>query len=205
MLTEEEFIDYYKLRGRLPENMMSTGKRPLNDKELQTRYKKYIRIMEKKNTVKKDFYDVGDDYDVDEYEENIYEEKEVSKYMKNIFAVEAECIAENPNAEEFYNSIAHYDIEHGADYVAYFKKMNKMFGDLYDPAHIIPRSKSRELASCKLNIIILPRFVHSNIDGYREIFSVKHEAINKERQEELWKIIVGVERWNMLTEMTKRK
>ena len=76
-----------------------------------------------------------------------------------------------------------------------------MMNTIYDPAHIIPRARSPRLANEKLNIIMLPRFVHTLIDSYREVFSYEHESIDAKRQEEIWRLIVGTERYEKLLSM----
>lgn len=190
MLTEEEFITYYNAKKKLPLPVSYTGNKILNEKQLHSKYLLYVKKIEHQLEKRKSIFEDEDS----EY---------ISSYIKKIFQIEAECFKENPNAEEFYTAIQKYDEINHTTFVAYFKKMNMLFGNVYDPAHIIPRSQSTALAISKLNIIIMPRFVHSNLDEYREIFDVNHKTIDRKRHEEIWKIIVGEERYNTLLDIKK--
>lgn len=118
--------------------------------------------------------------------------------MQAIYDIEEECKKENPNAERFYKRLEELDKEWNTNWVDYYKKQNYILGNIYDPAHIISRSQCPALSSEKLNIEVLPRIIHTYIDSYYEVFSTKHEQISKERQIEIWKLLIGEERYNEL-------
>jgi len=178
MYTEEEYKNYYLKNRVFPDGQYSNKDKVLNDKQIKTKYEKYCKRTEKKKV------------------------KENSDYMNKVFEVEAECKKDNPNAERFYNKIQELDKEWNTNFESYFRKMNKIFGDIYDPAHILGRSP-RFMAVEKENIEILPRFVHSNLDQYLEIFDkeYKHYTISKERHEEIWRLIIGNERYDELLQL----
>lgn len=177
--TFEEYQDFYREKNRLLDGQLVRQDKKLNYKQLQEKYKKYVRGLERKEEKK----------------------GQKSDYMKSILEVETECRLEDPTANIFYNKVNDIDQLWGTDYESYFIKQNRMMNTIYDPAHIIPRARSPRLANEKLNIIMLPRFVHTLIDSYREVFSYEHESIDAKRQEEIWRLIVGTERYEKLLSM----
>lgn len=183
MMTFDDYRNSYIRSNykRLPDGQYCNPKKALNENQLATKYKKYVRKSETK------------------------EIKGNTKYVQAIYDIEAECRIEDPFADEFYASVATLDASWGTDYVSYFKRMNKMIGDIYDPAHILPRGANPRLASCKENIIMLPRFVHTLLDNQLEIFNEenKHTTTTKERHEKLWRLIVGDYRYDLVQQLRK--
>lgn len=182
MLTFTEYKNYY-IRSNfkyLPDGQYCNSKKILKDNQIELKYNKYINNLEKKKL------------------------KGNSKYIQEILDVEKECFSEDPHANNFYNRIKELDKLWGTDYHSYFMKMNKMLGDIYDPCHIVPRGRSRKLSIFKENIIIMPRYVHSLLDQYYEIFSYSPKAISSKRHEEIWKLIIGEDKYNYLIDLSRK-
>lgn len=182
--TLEEYIQHYQEKGYLLDGQYSNPDKKLNYGQLKHKYERYcsrsVRKEEKKGRS--------------------------SDYMNAIYKVEEKCRNDDPAASIFYNRIAELDEQWGTDYEDYFGKKNKMLGSIYDPAHIFGRGSANHLSAEPLNIIMLPRFVHSMLDQYLEIFSIDvHKGITKERHEEIWRLIVGDERYNQLLELKRGK
>lgn len=179
MMTFEEYKNYY-IRSNykyFPDGQYCNPKKILKDNQIEFKYNKYIKGVERKTL------------------------KGNSKYIQKIFDVEEECKNEDPFAVKFYSRIKELDKQWNTDFHDYFKKMNKVVGDIYDPCHIISRGTNRKLSSLKENIIIMPRYVHSLLDQYYEIFSVTPKSISRKRHEEIWKLIVGEEKYNYLIDL----
>jgi hypothetical protein len=187
--TEEAFTEYYYSHGRFPDGQYSSQEKKLNEAQLKTKYKKYVKRQEK---IKEKF---SKKFDVPE---SILEmdNEQPSTYLQRVLAAEKQVKENDPNYEEWKKNLSREEIE------IIEKKMyickDKDGEVIYDPAHVIPRSKSRTLAKNLLNIIMLPRYVHSLLDSYKD--PITEKSIPKEEVELWWKKILGEERYNLLNE-----
>ena len=65
-----------------------------------------------------------------------------------------------------------------------------------DPAHVIPRSKSKKLIYCEDNIVMLGRLFHSRLDSMKN--PLTGDNITKDEHTNWWIRIVGEEVYNWL-------
>lgn len=158
-MTFEEFVNQYKKYGKCPGQMSKPG-HMLNERELGTRYEKYIKLKEKK--IQKGSWDDPKWKEVADI---------VWKRDKGECRLLSRLKVDNLNLYMYF-------IENNISTL--YKKL--------DLAHIIPRSKSSELYYEPNNIILLNRVSHSNLDTYHN--PVTGEAINKEDHEWWWRYIL---------------
>ena len=171
----QEYKEYYLKNKRFMDGQYSNSESfPLKDKQIQTKFNKYQKRTEKKLT------------------------KTNTDYADSVFAAEKEARDADCVANVFWNSLT----EEQSDFMMKEIKKCKDFS-IIDSAHIIPRSKSKELACDPYNIIMLPRIFHSCIDSMVNPFSERHETISKEEQEKIWIQVVGKERWDELHRMLR--
>lgn len=173
-VTYEYYYEYYKKNNRFLDGQYNNPEKDLNDKQIKTKYNKYVKRFEKKLS------------------------KENSEYVQNIFSAEEEARKLDPEADIFWSSLSkeQYDIVK--------KEMKKIKDfSIIDPCHIISRGTCTKLADNIDNILMAPRVFHSYIDQYLNPFSEKHEAITKEQQESIWRCIVGDERYNTLLNLKR--
>ncbi len=185
MLTQEEFIEYYETKNRLPKPSSYTGGKKLNDRQLITKYKEYVkkcnRMEERKQSIKED-------------EDSEY----LSNHIKNQRFAKQEARKLDPEAQVFFSKLT-------SDELKTVNSMMRMGQDfsIIDPAHIFSVGSTPTMADEIDNILMLPRCVHSLVDTYLNPLSEKHEVINKEQRDSFWIRFIGVERWNRLLEMRK--
>ena len=172
--TLEQYIAFYQKNNRLFDNQYTNPEKTLNFQQLKSKYEKYIRRSEKKKL------------------------KVNTQYAQSIYDVEKECRDKDPAANEFWNALTSEE----TDFL--MKEMKKIlaFRDI-DPAHILPRGVYPHLSTEPLNIIMVPRVFHTFIDGFLNPFTTKHEAITKEKQEQIWRHIVGDSRYDKLLELAR--
>jgi len=186
MLTLEEFIQYYESKNKLPRPSTYSGSKSLNEKQLNTKYKEYVkkcnRIEERKQSIIED-------------EESEY----LSDYIKNQKFAKQEARQIDPDANIFFSKLNEEEL-------SLVKKMMSVGYDfgIIDPAHIFSCGGWPHMSDIVDNILMLPRCVHHYIDLFLNPLSEKHEAITKEQRNEFWIRFIGIERWNMLVKMTKR-
>jgi hypothetical protein len=185
MLSEDEFIEYYNTYHKLPNGMLSTGKRPLNEKELKTRYKKYCKLIKKQE---QKFNSIIEDEDSEYISDYIKNQKEAKRIAREL----------DPHAEVFFSKLT----EDETTLVKNMMKLSKDFA-IIDPAHIFSTGTTPQLADCVENILMLPRCVHHYIDNYLNPLTITHEAITQEQRNEFWIRFIGIDRWNNLLELKR--
>lgn len=159
-MTFEEFVGQYKKYGKCPGQMSKPGHK-LNERELKTRYEKYIKPKEKK--IQKGSWD--------------------DPKWKEV----ADIVWKRDRGQCRLLSKLKVD---NIDLYMYFinNNLSSLYIKL-DLAHIIPRSKSSELYYEPSNIILLNRVSHSLLDTYHDPITGK--SITKEEHDEWWKYIIG--------------
>jgi hypothetical protein len=177
ILTLDEYKDFYYKYERCIDQV-AVPKNTLTESYLDIRYKKYLRKQEKKK------------------------EKEIKKHLEEKKPIEfkideqwEECKAEafnrNPKAEEFWESL---------DFVEKGVIITEMWGDFkkLDPCHIIGKGRSSKLKYNPDNILIAPRIFHYYIDSFKNPLTKNHESITEEERNEIFKKIIGDEKWDKL-------
>jgi len=168
-VTFEQFKDYYMKKG-ICLGQMSKPKHTLNERELKTRYEKYIKP--KKEKAQKGSW--GDP---------LWQEvaDRVWKRDKSQCRLLSKLKIDNPDL-----------------YLFFIKNNMKSLYTKLDLAHIIPRSQSRLLYYEEENLILLNRVSHSLLDSYHN--PITGEAINKVQRDEWWEYIIGNELWRKLND-----
>lgn len=159
-MTFEKFVAEYEKYGRCPGQMSKPGHK-LNERELKTRYEKYSKPKEKK--IQKSSWEDPKWKEVADV---------VWKRDKGQCRLLSKLKIDNP---ELY---------------VYF--INNNLPSLYsklDLAHVVPRSKSKELYYEPSNIVLLNRVSHSLLDSYHNPITGK--SITKEEHEKWWRYILG--------------
>lgn len=165
----EDFVAIYEKTGKCP-GQMSKPKHILNDKELKTRYEKYIKP--KKEKVQKGSWD-----------DPLWQEVADKVWKRD----KSEC-----------RLLSKLKIDNPELYLFFIKNNMKSLYIKLDLAHIIPRSQSAELYYEPINLILLNRVSHSLLDSYHN--PITGEAINKVQRDEWWEYIIGNELWKKLND-----
>lgn len=194
MKTLEEFISYYKETNRFILPIVNYSKKPLTDKQLESKYKEYCKKVEKQNEKREEkmidnkikMYEKmmngengnKSEYanDVEETMKNVHEKNDISCYRK------------------FYDSLEHWQKKILDDNLWLCPKKNRTY--VFDGCHILDRGKHSKLADDEDNIVLLPRYLHKCLDDYINPFTSK--IMKKEEHDNLWICIIGEERWNRL-------
>jgi hypothetical protein len=186
MLSYEDFITYYGKYGRFPDAQYSNPDKILNERQLKTKYEKYIKRQSVALLKLKNKFDVPETFEEDT--------EQPSTYIQKVFQAEKEALERDPDRQEFWINLTDDEINAIHNKIGMFK--DKEGNVLYDPCHVISRTQNKILAYDPDNIIYMPRYCHSLIDIYKNFFTLK--SITKEEREDLWKHILGEERYNRL-------
>jgi hypothetical protein len=177
LLTYEEFVKYYFKYKRFPDFSYNNPNKVLNEKQLLSKYNKYVKWFENKKKKKEE------DIKKIKSKKIIYESDKKMQECKVLCMKRADykCeIWEVLTAEE--KNLVKPRI---------FKKLKEL-----DPIHVISRSQSKKLYYNPENIIIGQRYFHSLIDSYKDPITLKNMTI---QQRSNWFIrVIGKERWNYL-------
>jgi hypothetical protein len=171
----EEYKNFYMQYRSFPDGQYTNPEKfPLNEKQIKAKYDKYARATEKK------------------------ESKGNTPYMEAIFIAEKEARDNDPLAETFWGALNENQLQ-------IIRQAMKLIPDfsILDPCHILPRGTTPQLSACVENILIAPRVFQHYLDGYMNPFSSNHETITKEKQNEIWISIIGIDRWNHLQDLKK--
>jgi 5-methylcytosine-specific restriction endonuclease McrA len=165
----EDFVAIYEKTGKCP-GQMSKPKHTLNERELKTRYEKYIKP--KKEKAQKGSWD-----------DPLWQEvaDKVWKRDKSQCRLLSKLKIDNPDL-----------------YLYFIKNNMKSLYTKLDLAHIIPRSQSRLLYYEEENLILLNRVSHSLLDSYHN--PITGESIDKIQRDEWWEYIIGNELWKKLND-----
>lgn len=159
-MTFEDFVAIYEKTGKCPQQM-SKSKHTLNERELKIRYEKYNKVKNEK--IQKGSWD---DPQWKEVADKVW------KRDKGQCRLLSKLKIDNPEL-----------------YVYFIRNNIKSLYDKLDLAHIVPRSKSKELYYEEENLILLNRISHSLLDSYHN--PITGVAINKIQHEEWWQYITG--------------
>lgn len=172
----EEYVEFYNKNGYLLDGQYSNPKKTLNKGQLKFKYERYIRKSERKESNK-----------------GIQ-----SEYVQKVNEAMLEARRQDPAANLFWDSLTE------EEYDVVFKEMKKLpdFREI-DPCHIFGRGQAPQLADNLLNIVMAPRAFHNFVDKFLNPFSEKHEGITKEQHEQIWRHIVGDERYDTLLNLKR--
>lgn len=176
MITWEQFIDIYSRTGKCL-GQLSRPNHKLNDKELKTRYRKYLKAEEKKQK---------------RFEEQIEKAREKQKEEIKIDMELLKIYSEVDQRDS-------YECQLLAKYPYAFQVIDYVWDGLLqqiDHAHVFGKGSYPELKYDPDNIVLLNRYSHSNIDQYRD--PIIGDQITKEEREKWWIKIIGKERYNKL-------
>jgi hypothetical protein len=176
----EEFIEYYKKHNRFPVNIY--WKAGLNDKQLKTKYKKYLSVVEKSKEKKKP-------------------KKKAKVQVKNTDRekdnkIKLECLIRANNECEILPIICQNYSEEQVNQLTKTIFSNIDFQTL-DPVHIVSR-RYKNARWDSQNILIGYRYIHSMIDQY--INPVTGEKMTKQQRDDFFIMLIGQERWDYLQE-----
>jgi len=187
MLTQEEFILYYEKNNRVPSPSAYSGNKPLNNKQLITKYKDYVKKCSRFETRMNSI--INDD-----------DSPYVSSYIKNQRSAKIEARELDPNATIFFSKLNNNEIT----IVKNMMNMGQEFS-IIDPAHIFSCGGWPKMSNVVENILMLPRCVHSLIDTRMNPLTETHESISKTEWEAFWIRFIGIDRWNFLLKLSIEK
>ena len=200
MKSFEEFVAYYKETNRFLLPLVNYSKKPLTDRQLQSKYKDYCAKIEKqemKNEEKKI------DAKIKMYESMLnYDDSEKSEHCKSIDETMKRVHEKNDIScyRRFYKSLEMWQRKILDDNLWLCPKKNGSY--TFDGCHILDRGKHSKLADDEDNIVLLPRYLHKCLDDYINPFTQK--IMKKEEHDDIWICIIGEERWNRLHEKALR-
>ena len=178
----EEYKEYYSTHSRLPYPQMTYSNKPLNERQLMTKYKDYQKKVEKNKA--KPVYQQNDDAD-----------RPISEYTKKLMSAKQKARELDPEYEAYKAFLSKLDIEQR---IILKKNSVGVFGT-FDPAHIFDCGSYPYMSDVVDNIVMIPRYLHTNIDQLINPFT--QEGMTKDEHTELWKLIVGEERYDRLQSM----
>lgn len=133
----DDFVAFYKEHGKCPNDIQMRSK-PLNEKQLQRRYKQYVLSVERRNL---------------KIEEASVPDEEWIRVRELVFERDQyECVLYGKLSLEEVNQI---------------NPRSEFDPYLFDPAHVLPRSTHPHLVYEPENVVTLSRFFHRRLDTYQ--------------------------------------
>lgn len=177
--TFDEYKSYYEQTGKLPLPQVNYNQKPLNERQLLTKFKDYEKKISRQEEKLLSLKEEGlDSVCISDYTRDLMKAKNLAREL-------------DPKGEIQFKFLT---VEE-KNYI--HKNSWGVFGTL-DPAHIFPTSKYPHLGTDQENIIMLNRFCHTLIDSYKSIFDDKHSQLTEEEHTNLWIKIIGNTRYNNL-------
>lgn len=181
-MSYEEFFSFYENNGKLP-NDVSTRKNQLNERQIKSRYEKYIKSEEKKSLRQERLLSNKKDRIKEKIENNSFIDEKWENVKSQIDL--SECmLVEKLQTDNFLN-----------DLIILFEK-SKKFIEIIDPAHVFGKGSYPHMKYDLDNIVPLNRYSHSCLDQNRHPITGDH--IEKEEVKKWWKYIVGEETYENL-------
>jgi len=158
MLTEEEYYDFYHKYGKTIDQINIS--KPLNDKQLWSKYLKYVKKEERKK-----------DNKIAKVKEGDPKWEQTKKDAFNYYG--KKCLLLSKLTEE-----------------ELYQVKLLLYGEFttVDPAHILPKSVYPKFKYNHYNVIPLSRLFHSRLDSYKDPITGKN--ISKEEHEIWWNRII---------------
>jgi hypothetical protein len=177
LYTFQEFLTYHKSYNSFPNGLYCNPEKNYNDKQFERKYEDYLKSEEKRLTRQKKSNEMDDE----------------GTYTQRVNFAMQECRKADPKAETFFNALSEKDLK----FIT--KEMTKIPAySIIDVAHIIGRGRCPKLADDSENLITVPRAFHTCIDSNSHPFTENHNGISKEKVEEIWRYVVGNERYDNL-------
>jgi len=165
--TFEDFCAFYRERGFLP-NDVGRRKNPLNEKQLRSRYEKYLKSEEKKRLAQERYFSK------DERWEDLKSNLDLSEcsLLKRL--------------EEFRELEYLEDLRLSAGHLFF----------VIDPAHVFGKGAYPHMKYDLDNVVPLNRFSHSMLDQNRN--PITGEPVDSEEVRKWWTFIIGPEKYSEL-------
>lgn len=183
ILSWEEFVEFYERNGKLP-NQARKPKNPLNEKQLQTKYEKYLRSMDKERERSRRLMEKA------KKAEGWFDNKDWEAARKLVYARDGGAC----RLMEVLNDSELRDLK---------LRAGRFFLSKIDPAHIFGRGAYPHLYSDPDNVVLLNRYSHSMLDsGKHPIYG---DPISVEEKENWWRRIVGNKHYDALVEKARKR
>lgn len=184
ILSESEFISYYETRHRFPDGAYVNPGKTLNRNQLLSKYRKYVASQSRREAKA----------NVDREKVKVKKPKPKSSYTQNVDAAIAEAKKRDPRGEVWLQNLSEAEREFVASQMA-----GNPILQILDGAHVVSRMQGGKLLASNVdNILVLPRYVHANLDNYRDFLRPGCPHISADERDALWRKIVGEERWERL-------
>lgn len=159
-MTFEDFASFYKERGYLP-NDVGRRKNPLNEKQLKSRYEKYLQSEQKRLEAR------------DRYSSKDPEWEELKSNLDLTFC-------------QLYEKLLTNGLNNA---VLELKKNSGHLFSIIDPAHVFGKGAYPHMKYDLDNVVPLNRFSHSMLDQSRD--PITGEQISSEDSKGWWMFIIG--------------
>lgn len=174
----EEFKAYYEKHGKCPNDIQERSQ-SLNETQLRSRYKKYLKSQNKAKEARKRHIKKAVSKKIGQDEQWI----ETREEAFNLYG--SECLL----IKKLRNLGLH-------EYVREIRKNSSGLHKTIDPAHVFPRGAFPQLKYDSENVVPLNRYSHSCLDQMRN--PINGNQITKEEQIGWWKFIIGDETYERL-------
>lgn len=177
----KEFLEYYQKYGKTP-NQMSASKNSLNERQVKSLYRKYLKQIKKREEKIKNKWEENKNKEIDleDLKDEKWEEVKRKVFKRDGYKCQLQKILTIKELMDFKLS-APSDLQM-----------------LLDPCHIFGKGSFPHLKYDEDNIVVMNRYSHSCIDQHRS--PINGTSITKEEREEWWIKIVGEIRYFKLKE-----
>lgn len=160
---------------------MSPPKNPLSDRQLESKYNKYLKKLEKqKEKINRQ---------MEKSLKTIKTDKDWESVKKEVYDRDRAC--------QLWYKLTRKEIEEVKDQTGYFLL------DTEDYAHVFGRGVYPHLKYDPDNVVMLTRLFHSRLDHFYN--PISGEQIDKKEQEEWWIRIVGIKRYKRLKKKARKQ
>lgn len=180
----EEYKAYYEKYHRLPLPQVSYSAKPLNDRQLLTKYNDYQKKVERADAKRASVLNDKEDSEF------------ISDYTKKLMSAKQKARELDPRHEVYSAFLAKLSVEQRV----HLKKNSVGVFGTFDPAHVFSCGEYPFMSDNVDNIVMIPRYLHAHIDQYLNPF-IEGERLTEDEHTELWKLIIGEERYDKLQSM----
>ena len=207
MISYEYFKQYYFENNRLPAGIYTPNK-PLNERQLKTKYNKYVKTIEKQIIKQKEYHEKTIENQKEKYYNN-YEEIKQKEYEKrkeqfiktiekNKYLLGNDLVPKDEKWEkvkeqvfkrdkgecQFYNKLSEVDKKYFDNYL-----YDKPYLKVIDCAHRLGKGANPKYKYDVNNVYCLYRYFHHCLDFYIDPYT--GENITQDKVDYYWKIIAG--------------
>lgn len=187
--TMNEYIEYYKKYNKFINGSYCNSNKKLNEKQLKSKYNKYIKSEEKKSDRLIRNSEISYQIKLDKLKNKDYIDEKWEKVRLKVWSRDnSQC--------QYINTL---------DYKEYLEFKKDLFNPLnnLDCCHVFGKGAYPELKYDVENIVLGCRLFHSRIDTF--IHPLTNKQINKEEHNMIWISIIGIDRWNSLVSKIRKK